>query len=55
LVAGTKKEPLKCENCGKIIPGGGAFYPYCYQCYGRSKDPNGGVAPIPDILDPQKE
>ena len=49
----AKNTPLKCEACGKVIPGGGAFYPYCYQCYGKSKDPNGGVPPIPPPLDPQ--
>ena len=51
----TQFPALKCENCGKVIPGGGAYYPYCYFCYLKSKDPNGQVPPIPAPLDPQKD
>jgi RHS repeat-associated protein len=36
----------KCTNCGAIH--GGTFEPYCPDCNGKSKTPDGGVAPNPN-------
>jgi RHS repeat-associated protein len=51
-LAGTKSTPYRCVNCS--APTGGVFYPYCPDCYKKSLDPKGEVAPIPKIIDPRK-
>jgi RHS repeat-associated protein len=49
---GKKSIPYKCVNCN--TPTGGTYYPYCPDCYVKSLDPKGGVAPIPKVIDPRK-
>jgi RHS repeat-associated protein len=49
---GTKKRTMRCVNCN--APTGGVYYPYCPDCYKKSLDPLGGVAPIPKIIDPKQ-
>jgi RHS repeat-associated protein len=47
-----KSIPYRCVNCN--APTAGTYYPYCPECYVRSLDPKGGVAPIPRVIDPRK-
>jgi RHS repeat-associated protein len=47
-----KRIPYTCVNCGAKT--GGLYYPYCPDCYIKSLDPKGGVAPIPKVIDPKQ-
>lgn len=49
---GGKSPVVSCVNCN--APSGGVYSPYCPDCYVKSLDPKGGVAPIPKIIDPRQ-
>lgn len=42
-----KKSGTYCIECG--APHGGVFGPYCPNCFNKSKDPEGGVEPYPEL------
>jgi lipopolysaccharide biosynthesis regulator YciM len=52
-IAKKRSPTLRCAKCG--APTAGTYYPYCPDCYKKSLDPNGGVPPIPVIIDPLKQ
>ena len=43
-LVGRKSPAIRCVNCK--TPTGTTYAPYCPQCYIKSQDPNGGVAPL---------
>jgi hypothetical protein len=53
---GGRSRTRWCVNPNCKGPTGGVTYPYCYDCYIKSLDPKGGVAPIlPPIRVPKDE
>jgi RHS repeat-associated protein len=52
IVPVVASKPLSCVYCG--APTAGTYYPYCPDCYSKSLRPDGGVPPIPEIIDPKK-
>ncbi len=52
ILVGKTTPTLRCVQCN--APTGGVYYPYCPDCYKKSLDPKGQVAPIPRIIDPRQ-
>jgi len=44
--------PYRCVWCDKLH--GGLRTPYCPECFVKSPDSNGGIPPIPKIIDPRQ-
>jgi hypothetical protein len=54
IPVGKKSIIFRCVNPDCGAPHGGLHSPYCSNCYFKSLDPKGGVAPVPKIIDPKQ-